>query len=90
MGGGVDDADDRVHFRYLLRLDKVFIGAVQGFWRRLFDVDRLRLRIRELDLDDGGDLGNWDFRRRDERKRIAAVRKRRRLRALARVVRHVL
>ena len=78
MGGGVDDADERVHFRYLLRFDEVLKGAVQGFWWRLFDVDRLWLRIRELDLDDGGDLGNRDFRRQDERERVAAFRMRRR------------
>ena len=59
MGGGVHNADDRYHFRYLFRLNVVFVCAVQELWRRLFDVDWLR--IRELELNDGGDLGNWDL-----------------------------
>ena len=56
MRAGVDNADNRVHFRDVFCLEIVFKGGVQGFWRRLLDVDRLRLR--KLDLDDGGDLGN--------------------------------
>ena len=62
MGGGVDHADHRVHFRYLFRLEVVLVRAVQRLWGRLFDVDRLRLRIREMQLDDWGDLGDRDLR----------------------------
>ena len=61
MGGGVHNADDRVYFLYLLCLDVVLVRTVQRLWRRLLDVDRLRLRIREMQLDDRGDLGNRDL-----------------------------
>ena len=59
MGCGVHNADNRVDFRYLFRLEIVLNRAVEGLWRRLFDVDRLR--IREMQLDDLGDLGNRDL-----------------------------
>ena len=51
MGGGVYNADHRFYFQYFLCLEIVLVRAVQRLWGRLFDVDRLRLRIREMQLD---------------------------------------
>ena len=87
LGGGVDNADNRVHFQYLLGLQIILVRAVQRFWGRLLNVDRLR--IREMELDDGGDLGNRDLWRRYGSEGKAMIWKRRGLRALAKSVRHV-
>ena len=87
MCGRVHHAHNRVDFRYLFRLEIVLVRTVEGVLRRLFDVDVLR--IREMQLDDRGDLGVRDFRRGHDSKRESTIRKRRGVWALARVVRHV-
>ena len=77
MGGRVHHAHHRVDFRYLFRLEVVLVCTVQRVLGRLFDVDWLRLRIREMQLDDWGDLGDRNLRRGHNGKREATIRKRR-------------
>ena len=73
MGGGVHNADNRVDFRYLFRLDVVLVCTVEGVLRRLLDVDWLR--IREMQLDDRGDMGDGDLRRGHDGERETTIRK---------------
>ena len=75
MRGRVHHAHNRVDFRYLFRLEIVLVRTVEGVLRRLLDVGRLR--IREMQLDDRGDLGNGDFRRGHDGERESTIRKRR-------------
>ena len=73
MGGRVHHAHHRVDFRYLFRLEEVLEGTVEGVLRRLLDVDWLW--IREMQLDNRGDLGDGDLRRGHNGEREATIRK---------------
>ena len=68
----VDDADDRVDFRDVLRLNPILECGPEAARGRLLDDDRLRRQ--KLDLGNWGNLGNWKLWRRDEGERVAAFR----------------
>ena len=79
----VNDADNRVDFRDVLRLNPILECGPEAARGRLLDDDRLRRR--KLDLGDGGNLGDWRLRRRDESEGVSSFWMRRRgMRARAR------